>query len=70
MDGIESDLEDRAELLRLSITDNVGRELAIRYSVRSVPTLLLLDGSGNVVLKQTGRLDREAVRNAVGEVID
>jgi thioredoxin-related protein len=54
VDGIERDLQDDAEVLRLGVTSGVGRELAMRYGVRSVPTLVLLDGNGNVVLKQAG----------------
>lgn len=65
MDGIERDLEGDAQLLRLSVTDNVGRELAMRYSVRGVPTLVLLDGSGNVVLQQAGSPRREEIMKAV-----
>ena len=49
MDGIERDLEGEVEVLRLGVTNGVGRELAIRYGVRSVPTLVLLDGNGDVV---------------------
>jgi len=65
VDGIERDLEDQADVLRLSVTDNVGRELAARYGVRQVPTLFVLDGEGNVVLRQSGRLNRAKVVDAV-----
>lgn len=44
MDGIERDLGDSVQVLRLSVVDSVGRELAMRYGVRGVPTLILLDG--------------------------
>lgn len=64
MDGIERDLADDAQVLRLSVTDNVGRSLAIRYGVRGVPTLVLLDGSGNVVLQQAGSPRREEIMRA------
>lgn len=57
-------------LLRLSVTEGVGRELAMRYTVRRVPTLILLDGSGDVVVEQAGRLDREAAVRAVEDLID
>ena len=70
MDGIERDLEGQADVLRLSVTDSVGRELAARYGVRQVPTLVVLDGGGDVVLRQAGRLRRgevvEAVEGLVG----
>ncbi|MGD2103975.1 MAG: thioredoxin family protein [Anaerolineae bacterium] len=69
VDGIERNLEDEAQVLRLSVTDSVGRVLAIRYRVRSVPTLVLLDGDGEVVLRQTGTLHREPVMKAVQELL-
>jgi thioredoxin-related protein len=46
----------------------VGRELAIRYGVRSVPTLVLLDGNGDVVLKQAGVPRRGEIVAAVGQL--
>jgi thioredoxin-related protein len=61
VDGIERALEGEVEVLRLGVTNGVGRELAIRYSVRSVPTLVLLDGNGDVVLRQAGLPRREEV---------
>jgi len=65
VDGIERDLEDQADVLRLRVTDSVGRQLAARYAVRQVPTLVVLDGGGNVVLRQSGRLSRAEVVEAV-----
>lgn len=54
MDGIERDLQGEVDVLRLGVMNGVGRELALRYGVRSVPTLVLLDGNGDVVLTQSG----------------
>jgi thioredoxin-related protein len=68
VDGIERDLEGEAELLRLGVTNGVGRELAIRYGVRSVPTLVLLDRNGGVVLKQAGVPRRGEVVAAVEQL--
>ena len=65
MDGIELDLEGQAQVLRLGVMDSVGGGLAMRYGVRGVPTLVVLNGAGEVVLKQTGVLDRAAVVAAV-----
>lgn len=70
MDGIERELEDDAKVLRLSVTNDVGRSLAMRYNVRGVPTLVLLDGSGNVVLKQVGSPQREEIIGAVERLTD
>ena len=68
MNGIEQDLEDQADVLRLSVTDDVGRQLAVRYVVQQVPTLVVLDGGGNVVLRQSGRLSRAEVVQAVEDL--
>jgi thioredoxin-related protein len=68
VDGLEQDLEGQAQVLRLAVIDDVGGELAMRYGVRGVPTLVVLNGAGEVVLKQTGVLDRAAVVAAVEEL--
>ena len=70
VDGLEQDLEGQAQVLRLGVMDDVGGELAMRYGVRGVPTLVVLNGAGEVVLKQTGVLDRAAVVAAVGELAE
>ena len=62
-------MEGRAQVLRLSVTDDVGGALATRYRVRGVPTFVLLDGAGEVALTQIGKPDREAILAAVGELV-
>jgi thioredoxin-related protein len=61
VDGLERDLQGQAQVLRLGVMDDVGGTLALRYGVRGVPTLVLLNGAGEVVLKQAGMLDRAEV---------
>mgnify|MGYP006282779287 CR=1 FL=1 len=68
MDGIERRIGDQAQVLRLNVADSVGRELALRYRVSRVPTLLLLDGSGDVVLRQEGRVRRDEVLEALEQL--
>ena len=70
VDGLEQDLEGQAQVLRLGVMDDVGGELAMRYGVRGVPTLVVLNGAGAVVLKQTGMLDRAAVVVTVEELAE
>jgi thioredoxin-related protein len=65
VDGLERELQGRAQVLQLNVTDSVGGQLAARYGVRSVPTFVLLDGAGEVVLTQVGTLDRAAIMEAV-----
>ena len=70
MDGLERDLQGRAQVLRLGVMDDVGGELAMRYGVRGVPTLLVLDGAGEVVLRQIGMLDRAEIMATVEELLE
>ena len=68
VDGLERELGEKVQVLRLSVMDDVGGPLAMRYGVRGVPTFVLLDGAGEVVLKQAGMPDREAIKAAVVEL--
>jgi thioredoxin-related protein len=69
VDGIERALEGEVEVLRLGVMNAVGRELAIRYGVRSVPTLVLIDGNGDVVLKQAGLPRRGDILAAAEQLV-
>lgn len=61
VNGIEEDLEGIARVLRLDIGSKLGKEAASRFGVSSVPTMLVLDGAGEVVHRESGRPDREEV---------
>lgn len=61
VNGIEKDLEDTARVIRLDIGSELGKEAAGRFGVTSVPTLLVLDGAGEVVHRETGMPSREEV---------
>lgn len=54
MDGLERDVRGKATVLRIDLLSRVGREAARAYDVRIVPTTLLFDGQGQVVLRETG----------------
>ena len=58
VDGIEKDLEGTARVIRLSVTSQLGSQMAQRYGVRGVPTIVVLDGAGEVVLRSVGVPDR------------
>jgi hypothetical protein len=65
VDGIERELEGKAQVLRLSVMDDVGGQLAARYGARGVPTMVVLDGEGSVVYIRTGSPNRGEVVAAV-----
>jgi len=58
VDGIEKDLEGTAKVIRLSVTSQVGSQMAQRYGVRGVPTIVVLDGEGEVITMSVGVPDR------------
>ena len=61
VDGIEEDLGDRATVLRLNVMSEVGSQAAQQYGVRGVPTLVVFDGSGNVIEQSVGVPNRKDV---------
>lgn len=61
VDGIEQDLAGRAQVLRLNVADPVGLQIAQRYGVRSLPTLVILDGKGQVYKQIVGVPGRREV---------
>lgn len=65
MDGLEKDLEGQAQVARLSILSQIGREAASRYGVRSVPTFLVFDDEGQLLGRQTGLPDRKKIKAMV-----
>jgi thioredoxin-related protein len=65
VDGIERELEGEAQVLRLSVMDGVGGHLAARYGARGVPTMVVLDGEGNVVYAKVGSPNRGEILAAV-----
>jgi len=60
VDGIEKDLQGRAKVVRLSVVSGVGSQAARRYGVRGVPTLVIFDGTGQMVQQIVGIPDRKS----------
>jgi thioredoxin-related protein len=65
VDGIERDLEGRAQVIRLSVISEVGSQVARRYGVRGVPTLILFDAEGNLVDQIIGVPSRDGIVDRV-----
>lgn len=62
MDRLERELEGQARVVRLSIFDEVGGEVARRYDVRGVPTFLIFDDQGNLVGRDVSVPDRHKIK--------
>lgn len=58
---IEKELEGTARVINLDIASEVGKAVAGRYGVSSVPTTLVLGPGGDVVHRESGLPDRDEV---------
>lgn len=54
VDGIENKLAGEVEIIRLDVTSRVGRDAMRHYRVRIMPTLIVLDGCGEMVATYVG----------------
>ncbi len=68
MDGLTEDLQGRADVLLIDLLGEVGKQTAARYNVKSVPTFLVFDGQGNLVWRQSGMPDTDAIKAKVAEL--
>ncbi|HEY84755.1 MAG TPA: hypothetical protein G4N96_06555 [Chloroflexi bacterium] len=69
VDGLEKDLEGKAQVHRFDVLSRIGRQAAAHYGARGVPTLLVVDGNGQLVLSQVGIVRPGAVRDKVDELL-
>ena len=69
VDRLEQELDGEAELIRINLMSEMGLELARRYGIRASPTLLVFDGAGNVVYRQPGIPNVDAVLQAVSGLV-
>jgi thiol-disulfide isomerase/thioredoxin len=69
VDGIEKDLSGRVDVIRLDVWSDIGRVAAQRYGVRGIPTLLVLDGAGQVQDTQVGIPDRKHTVEVANKVL-
>lgn len=68
VDGLERDLSGTAAVIRLDVGSQLGQQIAGRYGLSGVPTLLVLDGEGQLVYRQGGPPTKSNVLEAVSEV--
>lgn len=69
VDGLERNLNGKATVLRLDVMGPVGRQAAAHFGVRGVPTLVLVDGEGEVILTQVGLIRSGEVQKQVDRLI-
>lgn len=64
VDGIERDLADTLDVLRVNIADEAGQEVRERFGARMVPTVIVLDADGVERYRTEGRLPRKSAIEA------
>ena len=60
------ELEGNYKLVKLNVDE--ARDLAVEFEIMSVPTLLFLK-DGNVVGRETGMMDKEALREKIAKYL-
>jgi thioredoxin-related protein len=65
---LEKELGSQASVVRLDLLSSIGRAAGGQFGIRAVPTFLLLDGQGNTVYHQAGRIDAMKVTDLVHQI--
>jgi len=68
VDGLEREVGDRVQILRLNILSPVGRAAASAYAVRAVPTFVLFDAGGEMVYYQAGFPGKAVIREEIDKL--
>lgn len=53
------------EVLRLDALNSTGREVATSFGLRATPSYILFDGEGTELWRSVGRINRQAVLQAL-----
>ncbi len=67
MDGLERESVNRAHVIGLDTNRQLGQQIARRYGVSWLPTLLAFDGDGTPYYRKSGPPGRASVLEAIGE---
>jgi hypothetical protein len=65
VDGLERELAGKADVIRLNVFSSIGRQAAAHFGVRGMPTLIVVDGQGQVMLTQLGLVRPSAVHDQI-----
>jgi thiol-disulfide isomerase/thioredoxin len=70
VDGLERDLEDKADVIRLDTNSQLGLQIARRYGVSALPTLLVFDEDGELIHREIGPPSKSRIIAAVSAESD
>ena len=60
---MEEDLAGRADVLRINITEPVGRDVARRYGLRATPSFIVFAPGGAEVYRDSGAPNIERLKS-------
>jgi len=61
VNGIENELDGVAEVVRVDLWSQLGKQIASRFEVTSAGTTVVLDGSGQEVYRNQGFPNRKKI---------
>ena len=61
VNGIEKDLEGRAEVVRMNALGKLGKTLARRYDIEGLPATIVFGANGDIVHRHAGIPNRKAI---------
>ena len=61
MDELENQLGQRADIIRVNLQEEVGRELAPVYNITFTPTFIFFDAQGEELWREVGALNTQQV---------
>jgi hypothetical protein len=59
VDGLEKQLGEQAQVVRLNTTSMVGQMAAVRYQIRVLPTFVVVDTNGAPVYGKGGMTSKD-----------
>ena len=66
MSGLEGELGNRVQVVRLNVDDEVGQRARVVFGVQKVPTIILLNADGSEIYRTEGKLPRmQAIRETL-----
>lgn len=69
MDGIEQEFRGKAEVIRLNVDELENERIQQTYGVRGHPSIVIVDGDGQVTERFLGAVPAESLQQALNKVI-
>ncbi len=65
MDGLQSELGTKLDIIRVNVQDPAGRELAPVYDFEYTPTYIFFDAKGHELWRSIGEIDPQKVQDSL-----